>query len=147
MKISRASHGLASPVDRRFLIGYQLGEGSLVVDFLYYNFGGSGPVLLQQCVDNYQVPVEEKVEWLLVEAAKGQNIGGGTHNTAPLEIHMGKQVSDIKFEVLNVPCGKKEIYGGFLPMYWLVQHNPDIEWAKGSMREGLTTAKNIVYLR
>jgi hypothetical protein len=83
--------------------------------------------LSQQFVDDNQVPVEEKAERLLVEAQNGENIGGGTHHTAPLEIHMGKHESDIKFEVLNVPCGKKDIYVCFLPMSWLAQHNPDID--------------------
>jgi hypothetical protein len=71
---------------------------------------------------------------LVVEAANGGNIGGATNYTTPLEIHMGKNMSDIKFEVLNVTCGKKDIYVGFLPMSWLAQHNPDINWTKGSMK-------------
>jgi hypothetical protein len=63
--------------------------------------------------------VEEKTKQLLVEAANSENIFGSTHHTTPLEIHMGKHVSDIKFEVLNIPYGKKDIYVGFLPMSWL----------------------------
>jgi hypothetical protein len=59
------------------------------------------PVLSQQFVDDNQVLVEEKAERLLVEAANNENIGGSTHHTAPLQIHMGKHLSDIKFEVLN----------------------------------------------
>jgi hypothetical protein len=34
--------------------------------------------------------MEEKAEWLLVEAVNGENIGGSRHHTAPLEIHTGK---------------------------------------------------------
>jgi hypothetical protein len=90
--------------------------------------------LSQQFVDDNQVPVEEKAEWLLVEVANGENIGGGIYHTAPLEIHMEKRVSNIKFEVLHIPYGKKDIYVDYLPMSWLAQHNSDIDWAKESMR-------------
>jgi hypothetical protein len=85
-----------------------------------------GPALSQQFVDANQIPVEKKEERLLVEAANGEHIGGGTHHTTSLEVHMGRHVSDIKFEVLNVPRGKDHMYVGFLPMSWLSQHNPDI---------------------
>jgi hypothetical protein len=61
-------------------------------------------------------------------------IGGGTHHTSLLEVHIGKHMSDIKFEVLDVPCGKEQLYMDFLPMTWLVQHNPDIDWKNRSMK-------------
>jgi hypothetical protein len=114
---------------------WQTREGQKsVTAVLLLDSGATGPVLSQQFVDNNQIPVGEKAERLLVEAATGENIGGGTHHKIPLDIHIGIHVSDIKFEVLNVPCGKKDIYVGFLPMSCLAQHNPDIDWAKGFMK-------------
>src|SRR3978361_971049 len=101
---------------------------------LLLDSGATGPVLSQHFVNGNQVPLEEKEERLLVEAANGDNIDGGTHHTTSLEVHMGKHVSDIQFEVLDVPCGKNHLYAGFLPMSWLAQHNPDINWTKGSMK-------------
>jgi hypothetical protein len=83
--------------------------------------------LLPHFVDTNQIPVEEKEERLLVEVANAEHIGGGTHHTTSLEVHMGKHVNDNKFEVLNVLCGKHHMYVGFLPMSWLAQLNPDID--------------------
>src|SRR6266849_4099939 len=51
-----------------------------------------------------------------------------------LEVHMGKHMSNIKFEVLEVPGGKSCTQVSFLPISWLAQHNPDIDWKKGSMK-------------
>jgi hypothetical protein len=90
--------------------------------------------LSKHFVDSNQILVEEKEERLLVEAANGKHIGGGTHHTTSLEVHMGKHLSDIKFEVLKVSRGKNHIYVCFLPMSWPAQHNPDIDWKKGSMK-------------
>jgi hypothetical protein len=109
---------------------------------LLLDSGATGPVLSQHFVNSNQVPLEEKEERLLVEAANGDNINGGTHHTTSLEVHMGKHVSDIKFEVLDVPCGRDNLYVGFLPMSWLAQHNPDIDWKKGSMKWRSDYCKN-----
>jgi activator of HSP90 ATPase len=54
---------------------------------------------------------------------------------------MGNHMSDIKLEVLNLPCGKKDMYVDILQMSWLAQHNPDIDWTKGSMRWRSTYCK------
>ena len=41
---------------------------------------------------------------------------------------IGKHVSDMKFESLGIR--DKGLWGlaGYLPMSWLVEHNPDIDW-------------------
>jgi len=114
---------------------WQTSEGKKTVTaLLLLDSGATGPALSQHFVDANQIPLEEKAERLLVEAANGENIGGGTHHTTSLEVHMGKHVSDIKFEVLEVPGGRNHVYVVVLPMSWLSQHNPNIDWKKGSMK-------------
>jgi hypothetical protein len=54
---------------------------------LLLDSGATGPALSQHFVDANQIPVEEKAERLLVEAANGEHIGGGTHHTTSLEVH------------------------------------------------------------
>ena len=46
---------------------------------------------------------------------------------------MGKHVSEMKFESMGI---REEAFGlvGYLPMSWLVQHNPDIDWTLGKIK-------------
>jgi hypothetical protein len=74
-----------------------------VTALLLLDSGATGPALSQHFVDANQIPVEKKEQRLQVEAENGENIGSGTNHTTSLEVHMGKHMSDIKFEVLNVP--------------------------------------------
>src|SRR5712691_2924645 len=104
---------------------WQTSEGKKTVTaLLLLDSGATGPTLSQHFVETNRIPVEEKDERLQVEAANGEIIGGGTHHTTSLEVHMGKQVNIIKFEVLEVLGGKSHAHVGFLPMSWLAQNNP-----------------------
>ena len=61
-------------------------------------------MLSQHFVDKHQVPIKNKAERMLVSAATGESIGGGMHHTEAPAVYMEKDVSDIKFEVLHIPC-------------------------------------------
>ena len=40
-------------------------------------------------------------------------------------------MNKMRFEVADMPAGK---VNGYLPMSWLKDHNPDINWEKGSVK-------------
>jgi len=40
-------------------------------------------------------------------------------------------MNKMRFEVTDMPTGK---VNSFLPMSWLKDHNPDINWEKGSLK-------------
>src|SRR6266852_3371730 len=65
---------------------WQTSEGKKTdTALLLLDSGATRPALSQHFVDANQIPLEEKAERLLVEAANGEKIGGGTHHTTSLE--------------------------------------------------------------
>src|SRR6266849_5225220 len=88
-------HGHQESLMVRSRLCWQTSEGKKTVTaLLLLDSGATGTALAQHFVDANQIPLEEKAERLLVEGANGENIGGGTHHTTSLEVHMGKHVSD-----------------------------------------------------
>jgi len=46
-------------------------------------------------------------------------------------MYIADHMNKMRFEVANMPAGK---VNGYLPMSWLKDHNPDINWEKGSLK-------------
>ena len=50
-----------------------------------------------------------------------------THETIPLQLHLGSHIETIKFLVTSIP---RDV---ILGMPWLKRHNPSIDWNKGQL--------------
>ena len=66
---------------------------------------------------------------LLISDASGNYIpGSGLHYTKEVKMRIGDHVNNMRFELAEIQDTKID---GYLPMSWLKDHNPDIDWAKG----------------
>src|SRR6202012_5730613 len=52
---------------------------------------------------------------------------------------IGDHINELRFELADMPDTKVD---GYLPMSWLKDHNPDINWEKGSLRWRSDYCKN-----
>ena len=52
--------------------------------------------------------------------------------TIPIvDMYTGDHMNKMRFAVADMPAGK---VNGYLPMSWLKDHNPDINWEQGSLK-------------
>ena len=122
------------PVHKRsFLVQTTLewkinGKTKKVPARLLLDSGCTGPVMSQSFIKKHSIPVEAKGQRLHIVTANGQQIEGGTHNTKSIGLWIGKHVSDMKFESMGIRDEGPWGLAGYLPMSWLVEHNPDIDW-------------------
>jgi len=99
------------------------GEARLLLDS-----GATGAVLSSDWVKNTQVPCVCRKEPTPILDASGNHIpGSALHYTTTLDIYIGDHMTKMRFEVADMPAGKVNSY---LPMSWLKDHNPDINWEK-----------------
>jgi len=101
---------------------------------LLLDSGATGPVLAQHFIKTHDIPLRQKAHQVRILAANGEPIKGGTHHTVPLSAWMGKHVSEMSFEAMALPNEGPRHHVGYLPMSWLTQHNPDIDWSLGLIR-------------
>jgi hypothetical protein len=117
------------------LLEWKVGEDTKMVRaLLLLDSGATGPVLAQHFIDKHGIVLESKKQGTHIFAANGKKIDGGTHHTKPLSVWIGKHVSDMKFEALGLPDEGPRHHVGYLPMSWLAQHNPDIDWTLGKIK-------------
>ena len=103
------------------------GEALLLLDS-----GATEAVLSSDWITNAQVPCVCRKEPTRILDASGNHISGsGLHYTATVDMYVGDHRNKMRFEVADIPAGKVNRY---LPMSWLNDHNPDINWEKGSVR-------------
>jgi len=55
-----------------------------------------------------------------------------------LDMYIADHMNKMRFDVADMPSGK---VNGYLPMLWLKDHNPDINWEKGSLKWRLEYCK------
>ena len=101
---------------------------------LLLDSGATGPVLAKHFINKHKIVLKPKKQATHIIAANGKIIDGGTHHTKTLSVWMGKHVSDMKFEALGIPNEGPNCHVGYLPMSWLTQHNPDIDWSLGKIK-------------
>ena len=53
-------------------------------------------------------------------------------------MYIGDHMNKMRFEVAEMPAGK---VNGYLPMSWLKDHNPDINWEKAVWSGALNIVK------
>jgi len=99
---------------------------------LLLDSGATGAVLGSDWVKNAQVPCVRPTEPTPILNASGNHIpGSGLHYTTTVDMYIGYHMNKMRFEVADMPAGK---VNGYLPMLWLKDHNPDINWEKGSLK-------------
>jgi len=103
------------------------GEALLLLDS-----GACGGVLSSDWVNNTQVLCVRRKEPTSILDASGNYIpGSGLHYTTTVDKYIGYHMNKMRFEVADMPAGKVKAY---LPMLWLKDHNPDINWEKDSLK-------------
>jgi len=99
---------------------------------LLVDSGCTGAVLSSTWVANAQLPCIQRETPTPISDASGNHIpGSGVHSTKTVDMSIGDQTNKIRFELADMPSGHVE---GYLPMAWLKDHNPDINWERGSLK-------------
>jgi len=94
--------------------------------------GATGAVLSSDWVKDAQVPCVRRKEPTPIFDASGNHIpGSGLHYTTTVDMYIGDHMNEMRFEVADMPAGKVNSY---LPMSWLKDHNPDINWEQRSRK-------------
>ena len=99
---------------------------------LLLDSGATGSVLSNEWAKKAQVACLRRETPIPIADASGNHIpGSGQHYTRTLRMKIGDHVNEMRFELANMPDTKVDNY---LRMSWLKDHNPDINWEKGSLR-------------
>ena len=94
--------------------------------------GATGAVLGASWVKKTQLPcIRRKQLTPILDASGNQIPGSGLHYSTIVDMYIGDHVNKMRFEVAETQHGNPE---GYLPMSWLKDHNPDINWEKGSLK-------------
>jgi len=103
------------------------GEALLLLDS-----GTTGAVLSSEWVMDAQVPcICRKDPTPITDASVNHIPGSSFHYTTTVNMYIGDHMNKMRFEVADMPAGK---VNGYLPMSWLKDHNPDINWEKSSLK-------------
>jgi len=99
---------------------------------LLLDSGATGAVLSSDWVKDAQVPCVRRKDLTPITDASGNHIpGSGLHYTTTVDMYIGDHTNKMRFEVAYMPVGKVNPY---LPISWLKDHNPDINWEKSSLK-------------
>ena len=103
------------------------GEGLLLLDS-----PATGAVLSSDWVKDVHVPCVRRKDPTPITDASGNHIpGSGLHYTTRVDMYIGDHMNKMRFEVADMPAGK---VNGYLPISWLKDHNPDVNWEKRSLK-------------
>ena len=99
---------------------------------LLLDSGATGAVLSSAWVSNAQLPCIRRETPTPISDASGNHIpGSGLHYTKTVDMSIGDHTNKMRFELADMPPGHLD---GYLPMAWLKDHNPDINWERGSLK-------------
>ena len=99
---------------------------------LLLDSGATGAVLSSTWVRNAQLPCVRRENPTPISDASGNHIpGSGQHYTKTTDMYIGEHMNKMRFELADMPTGRID---GYLPMSWLKDHNPDIDWERGSLK-------------
>jgi len=94
--------------------------------------GATGAVFRSAWVSNAQIPCIHRLTPTPISDASGNHIpGSGLHYTKPVDMSIEDHTNKIRFELADMPSGYLDSY---LPMAWLKDHNPDINWERESLK-------------
>jgi len=99
---------------------------------LLLDSGATGAVLRSAWVSNAQLPCIPQETPTPISNASGNHIpGSGLDYIKTVDISIGDHTNKMRFELADIAPGHLD---GYLPMAWLKDHNPDINWEKGSLK-------------
>ena len=99
---------------------------------LLLDSGATGAVFSNEWAKMAQVQCVRRETLTPIADASGNHIpGSGQHYTRTLRMTIGDHVNEMRFELADMPDTK---VNGYLTMSWLKDHNPDINWEKGSLK-------------
>jgi len=94
--------------------------------------GATGAVLCSAWVSNAQVPCICRETPTPISDESGNHIpGSGLHYTKTVDMSIGDDTNKMRLELADMPPGHLD---GYLPMARLKDHNPDINWERGSLK-------------
>jgi len=103
------------------------GEALLLLDS-----GATAAVLSSDWVKDAQGPgVRRKDPTPITDASRNHLTGSGLHYPTTVDMYIGDHMNKIRFDVTDMPAGK---VNGYLPMSWLKNHHPDINWEKSILK-------------
>ncbi|CUS09015.1 unnamed protein product, partial [Tuber aestivum] len=114
--------------------------------------GATGPVLSSKWIKSTQAPcVRRRIQTPIHDASGNRIPGSGLHYTKSLDLKIGDHMNGMRFEVADMADTRVD---GYLPMSWLKDHNPDIDWKVGSLTwrsdfckaNCLTKQRRLVYM-
>jgi len=98
---------------------------------LLLDSGAMGAVLSSAWVSNAQLPSIRRETPTHISDASGNHIPGSClHYTKTVDMSIGDHTNKMRFELADMLPGHQD---GYLPMAWLKDHNPDINWERGSL--------------
>jgi len=98
---------------------------------LLLDSGAACAVLSSTWASNAQLPCIRRETPTPISDPSGNQIpGSGLHYTKTVDISIGDHTNKMRFELADMPSGHLDSY---LPMAWLKDHNPDINWERGSL--------------
>ena len=94
--------------------------------------GATGAVLSSVWVDEGLLRCLGRETPRPISDASGNHIhGSGLHSPKTVDMSIGNHTNKMRFELADLPPGHLDSY---LPMAWLKDHIPDINWESGSLK-------------
>ena len=105
----------------------QIKKGLLLLDS-----GATGAVLSSAWVRNALLPCIRQESPTRISDASGNHFpSSGLHDTKTVDVSIGDHTNKLRFELADMALGHLD---GYMPMAWLKDHNPDINWERGSLK-------------
>ena len=93
--------------------------------------GATVPILNKDYVWKHKIPTVIRAKPQHVRDVAGRLIeGAGDRYSLPLVMRLGHHQEELAWEVGPIEDG----VDGVIPIGWLTQHNPDIDWEKGTLK-------------
>jgi len=94
--------------------------------------GATGGVLSSNWVKDAQAACVRRKDPTPITDASGNHIPGSSlQYTTTVDMYIGDHMNRMRFEVLDMLAGK---VNDFLPISLLKDHNPDINWERGTLK-------------
>lgn len=93
--------------------------------------GCTGPILNSQLTDKTTIPLKRRQSQARIDHGGGLPMeDAGLHYAPNLQMVIGKHLEELSWEIGRLEDGVL----GYLPVAWLIEHNPDIDWKYGTMK-------------
>ncbi len=97
---------------------------------LLLDCGCTGPILNKDFVKRNHIPWVRRTQPITVQTVDGKPMeDAGEKHTEDLVLRIGAHQEELSWEISTLEEG----IDGYLPISWLQQHNPDVQWDTGKM--------------